>query len=278
MTEVVGNGRACTANPLKLSPALGGSLAFLGIDRCLPLLHGSQGCTAFALVLMVRHFREAIPLQTTAMSELSTILGGADNVETAIGNIYERARPRVIGICSTALTDTRGEDIVGELRETLAGHKEWADLDVVLAPTPDYAGGLQEGWAAAVKAVIDDLVPEGKARRTLRQVNLLARRAPHPGGRGGVARDHGELRPWRRRAPRSCWLARWPRARRARRDQPRRHDRRRDPVDGPVPADALPSASRCARPLPPWSAGPAYRLASFPASPAWRPPTPSSRR
>ena len=173
MTQVIGNGRACTANPLKLSPALGGSLAFLGIDRCLPLLHGSQGCTAFALVLMVRHFREAIPLQTTAMSELSTILGGADNVETAIGNIYERARPRVIGICSTALTDTRGEDIVGELRETLAGHKEWVDLDVVLAPTPDYAGSLQEGWAAAVGAVIADLVPEGRGTRTLKQVNLL---------------------------------------------------------------------------------------------------------
>lgn len=173
MTEVIGNGRACTTNPLKLSPALGGSLAFLGIDRCLPLLHGSQGCTAFALVLMVRHFREAIPLQTTAMSELSTILGGADNVETAIGNIYDRAKPRVIGICSTALTDTRGEDIVGELRQSLAGHDEWVDLDVVLAPTPDYAGGLQEGWAAAVEAVIAALVPEGAGTRTLRQVNLL---------------------------------------------------------------------------------------------------------
>jgi nitrogenase molybdenum-iron protein NifN len=173
MTEVVGNGRACTTNPLKLSPALGGSLAFLGIDRCLPLLHGSQGCTAFALVLMVRHFREAIPLQTTAMSELSTILGGADNVETAIGNIYDRAKPRVIGICSTALTDTRGEDIVGELRQTLAGHEEWAGLDVVLAPTPDYAGGLQEGWSAAVEAVIADLVPEAAGGRALKQVNLL---------------------------------------------------------------------------------------------------------
>lgn len=171
--NVVGNGRACTVNPLKLSPALGASLAFLGIDRCLPLLHGSQGCTAFALVLMVRHFREAIPLQTTAMSELTTILGGADNVEAAIGNIYERARPRVIGICSTALTDTRGEDVVGELRQTLAGHEEWSDLSVILAPTPDYAGSLQEGWARAVEAVIDELVPAGRGMRTLRQVNLL---------------------------------------------------------------------------------------------------------
>ena len=62
MTAVLANRKSYSGKPLKLSPALGGALAFLGIDRCLPLLHGSQGCTAFALVLAVRHFREAIPL------------------------------------------------------------------------------------------------------------------------------------------------------------------------------------------------------------------------
>ena len=117
MTEIISSGKAASMNPLKQSPALGGAMAFLGIEHCLPLLHGSQGCTAFALVLMVRHFREAIPLQTTAMSELTTILGGAENVETAIENIYERAKPRLIGICSTALTETRGEDMTADLRD-----------------------------------------------------------------------------------------------------------------------------------------------------------------
>jgi nitrogenase molybdenum-iron protein NifN len=43
----------------------------------MPLLHGSQGCTSFGLVLFVRHFREAIPMQTTAMSEVATVLGGS---------------------------------------------------------------------------------------------------------------------------------------------------------------------------------------------------------
>ena len=47
----------------------------------------SQGCTSFGLVLFVRHFREAIPLQTTAMSEVATVLGGYENVEQAIVNI-----------------------------------------------------------------------------------------------------------------------------------------------------------------------------------------------
>lgn len=165
--------KACAVNPLKSSPALGGALAFLGVDRSLPLLHGSQGCTAFALVLLVRHFREAIPLQTTAMSELSTILGGAENIEQAIGNIFERANPRLIGLCSTALTETRDEDVRGDLRSIMLRHPEWSELTVVHAPTPDFAGSLEVGWASAVQAMIDALVQEERQPRILRQVNLL---------------------------------------------------------------------------------------------------------
>jgi nitrogenase molybdenum-iron protein NifN len=168
------DGKVCVTNPLKLSPALGGALAFLGIDRCLPLLHGAQGCTAFALVLAVRHFREAIPLQTTAMDELSTILGGADNVEQAIANIQARARPRVIGLLSTALTETRDEDIGTDLRRMRERHPEWSDLDVVYASTPDFAGSLQDGWGRAVRAIVEQIVEPPHRTRTLRQVNLLA--------------------------------------------------------------------------------------------------------
>ncbi|MBK8176349.1 MAG: nitrogenase iron-molybdenum cofactor biosynthesis protein NifN [Rhodospirillales bacterium] len=174
MTEVVPSTKACAVNPLKVSPALGGAMAFLGVDGSLPLFHGSQGCTAFALVLMVRHFHEAIPLQTTAMSELTTILGGADNVEAAIGNIRERNQPKLIGILSTALTETRGEDIGAELKAMRERHPEWHDLDLVYASTPDYGGSLEEGWGASVKAMIETLVPEERGPRTLRQVNVLA--------------------------------------------------------------------------------------------------------
>lgn len=175
MTPVVPSGKAASMNPLKQSPALGGAMAFLGIERSLPLLHGSQGCTAFALVLMVRHFREAIPLQTTAMSELTTILGGAENVETAIENIVQRANPRLIGICSTALTETRGEDVIADLHAMRERHPDWrGTLDVVFASTPDYGGSLEEGWGKAVTATIDSLVPDGPLVPTLRRVNLLA--------------------------------------------------------------------------------------------------------
>lgn len=181
MSVVENRAKACVVNPLKMSPALGGALAFIGIDRSLPLLHGSQGCTAFALVLLVRHFREAIPLQTTAMSELSTILGGIDNIEQAIENIYERTKPRLIGLCSTALTETRDEDVRGDLRSIMLHHSEWNDLSVVYAPTPDFAGSLEIGWASAVQAMIDALVEEGRRTPTSRQINLLPASYMTPG-------------------------------------------------------------------------------------------------
>jgi len=89
MTRVTISEKYCTVNPLKMSPSIGAALAFLGVDNSMPLLHGSQGCTSFGLVLFVRHFREAIPMQTTAMSEVATVLGGFDNLEQALVNIAE---------------------------------------------------------------------------------------------------------------------------------------------------------------------------------------------
>ncbi|SOC07884.1 nitrogenase iron-molybdenum cofactor biosynthesis protein NifN [Rhodobacter maris] len=166
--------RALSTNPLKSSAPLGAALAYLGIERAVPLFHGAQGCTAFGMVHLVRHFKEAIPLQTTAMNEITTILGGSDQLEQAIENLRKRASPKFIGIASTALTETRGEDVAGELREMLARRKDFAETKVVYAATPDFDGGLQDGWTKAVEAILSALVPVTPAPDPdLRQVTLL---------------------------------------------------------------------------------------------------------
>ncbi len=168
--------RALSTNPLKSSAPLGAALAYLGIDGAVPLFHGSQGCTAFAMVHLVRHFKEAVPLQTTAMNEVSTILGGAEQIEEAIENLRKKSNPRFIGIASTALTETRGEDVAGELKEILGRRKDFEGTAVVYASTPDFTGGLEDGWARAVEAIVDALVPSVDPVMTstdARQVNLL---------------------------------------------------------------------------------------------------------
>jgi nitrogenase molybdenum-iron protein NifN len=162
-----------STNPLKLSAPLGAAMAYLGVEGAVPLFHGSQGCTAFALVLLVRHFKEAIPLQTTAMNEVSTILGGADHVEEALLNLKKRVNPTLVGICSTALTETRGEDFQGDLRLILTRRAtELAGAAVVFAATPDFNGSLEEGWSKATLALIDALIPAA-SKTSLRQVNVL---------------------------------------------------------------------------------------------------------
>ncbi len=175
MAKLIHPKRALSTMPLKSSAPLGAAMAYLGIERAIPLFHGSQGCTAFAMVHLVRHFKEAVPLQTTAMNEVSTILGGADQIEEAIENLRRKAAPSFIGIASTALTETRGEDVPGELREILSRRTDFADTAVVYASTPDFDGALQDGWAKAVEAIVGALVPRVTERDVdMRQVTLLA--------------------------------------------------------------------------------------------------------
>ena len=173
MASVVESKKSCTVNPLKMSQPLGASYAYMGMHNCMPMMHGSQGCTGFGLVLLVRHFREAIPLQTTAMNEATTILGGMDQIEQAIVNIKKRANPDLIGICSTGLTETKGEDVAGDLKRVRARHPELGDTQVVFASTPDYVGAFQDGWANAVEAMIKSLV-ETVPVRVDKQINVLA--------------------------------------------------------------------------------------------------------
>lgn len=165
MSLVTESKKACTVNPLKMSQPLGAAYAFMGIESCMPMMHGSQGCTSFGLVLLVRHFKEAIPLQTTAMNEATTILGGYENVEKALLNIRSRAKPAVIAICSTGLTETKGDDVDAYIKLAKAKHPALGDTEIVYVSTPDYVGAFQDGWAKAVAKLTATLPEPGVARR-----------------------------------------------------------------------------------------------------------------
>ncbi|MBD2163839.1 nitrogenase iron-molybdenum cofactor biosynthesis protein NifN [Calothrix membranacea FACHB-236] len=179
MAIVTTPNKPVTVNPLKQSQALGASLAFLGLKGMIPLFHGSQGCTAFAKVVLVRHFREAIPLATTAMTEVTTILGGEENVEQAILTLVEKSQPEIIGMCSTGLTETRGDDIERFLKEIRERHPELDRLPIVFAPTPDFKGALQDGFAVAVESIVKE-IPRLCATR-IEQVTILAGSSFTPG-------------------------------------------------------------------------------------------------
>ncbi len=179
MATVITPTKSVAVNPLKQSQPLGAALAFLGLKGTMPLFHGSQGCTAFAKVMLVRHFREAIPLSTTAMTETTTILGGEDNVQTALLTLLVKAKPEIIGLCTTGLTETRGDDMHGILKTIKQRYPELQDLPIVFVSTPDFKGALQDGYAAAVQSIVQTIPEAGNLIED--QVTILPSSAFSPG-------------------------------------------------------------------------------------------------
>ncbi|PKO33677.1 MAG: nitrogenase iron-molybdenum cofactor biosynthesis protein NifN [Betaproteobacteria bacterium HGW-Betaproteobacteria-7] len=182
MAEIIQSKKALAVNPLKVSQPVGASLAFLGLNRSLPLMHGSQGCTAFGKVFFVRHFREPIPLQTTAMDQVSTIMGADENIIEALRTLSDKSQPDIIGLVTTGLSETQGTDILRAVKEFRAAHPEFAQVAVVPVNTPDFVGCLESGYALAIESLIRTLVPASNCvGKRPKQVNVLASAMLTPG-------------------------------------------------------------------------------------------------
>ncbi|MCK9282676.1 MAG: nitrogenase iron-molybdenum cofactor biosynthesis protein NifN [Rhodocyclaceae bacterium] len=182
MAEILKRAKPLAVNPLKASQPIGASLAFLGLRNAIPMLHGSQGCTAFGKVFFVRHFREPIPLQTTAMDQVSTVMNADDNVVEGLRVICEKNSPDVIGLPTTGLAETQGTDIKRLVKRFRERHPQYEKTAVVAVNTPDFSGCLESGYALAVEAAIDVLVPDSRnAGRRRKQVNVLASSMLTPG-------------------------------------------------------------------------------------------------
>ncbi len=169
-------------NPLKQSQAIGATLAFLGLKGMMPLLHGSQGCTALAKRVLVQHFHQTIPLSTTAMTEVATILGGEERVEQAIVTLVQKSKPEIIGLCTSGLVETRGDDMERFVKEIRHRHPELDYLPIVLVSTPDFKGTLQDGFASAVESIVREIPQKcSKQKACLTQITILVSSAFTPG-------------------------------------------------------------------------------------------------
>jgi len=146
--------KCATVNPQKNSPALGATMAYLGIDNMLGLLHGAQGCSTFIRLQLSRHYKESIALNSTAMSEDTAIFGGWENLKKGIRRVIEKFHPEVVGVMTSGLTETMGDDVQSAIAHFRMESPEFGNVPIIHASTPDYCGSLQEGYAAAVEAIV----------------------------------------------------------------------------------------------------------------------------
>jgi nitrogenase molybdenum-iron protein NifN len=132
-----------------------------GIAGALPFLHGSQGCATYMRRYIISHFREPMDIATSGFSEATTIFGGGANLHQGLENVTSQYHPALIGIATTCLTETIGEDVHGLLHEFRAKSKGDENPLLVHVSTPSYSGTHIDGFHDAVRSVVEQLAEVG---------------------------------------------------------------------------------------------------------------------
>ncbi|WP_028319048.1 nitrogenase component 1 [Desulfobulbus elongatus] len=160
-----------TTNACKLCKPLGACLAFKGIEGAVPYLHGSQGCATYMRRYIISHYNEPIDIASSSLSEKHAVYGGGPNLKLGLTNVAAKYRPALIGIATTCLTETIGDDVAMYLRQYAEDTKGSVGLPTfVNVSTPSYSGTHMEGFHAAVREVVAQLSEGGPRGET---VNLL---------------------------------------------------------------------------------------------------------
>ncbi len=146
-----------TRNPCKLCSPLGASLVFRGIRGALTFLHGSQGCSTYIRRYLINHFEEPVDIAASNFSEETAIFGGRDNLLTGLKNVCKQYEPELIGVATTCLSETIGDDVSMILREFLSKRPSDFIPKIVYVSTPSYMGTHMDGFHAAVRAVVSTL-------------------------------------------------------------------------------------------------------------------------
>ncbi len=159
-----------TTNACKLCTPLGAALAFKGIEGAVPYLHGSQGCATYMRRYIISHFNEPIDIASSSLSEKHAVYGGGPNLKLGLKNVTRKYQPKLIGVATTCLTETIGDDVgllLKEYDDEFPGDKPV----LVRVSTPSYNGTHMEGFHNAVAATIAALAE--KSPIDGQKINLL---------------------------------------------------------------------------------------------------------
>lgn len=151
--------RSVTENPCHMCMPMGGVLALKGIENSMVMVHGSQGCSTYMRLHTVGHFNEPVDIASSSLNEKGTVYGGEGVLKKGLDNVIKVYQPGLIGVLTTCLAETIGEDIERITTEYLE-ERGLKNLKIVPVPTPGYGGSHSEGYWLTLKTLVSSLVRE----------------------------------------------------------------------------------------------------------------------
>jgi nitrogenase molybdenum-iron protein beta chain len=162
-------------NPLKTCQPFGAMFAVTGINKGFPIVHGSQGCSAFVRYGLSRHFREPSEIAVTSLHEDAAVFGGRNNLVKGIENLAVRFKPELIGVITTCSSEIIGDDVYGfaeTARENIKTRmgKDSDKIEVIPISTPSFVETHYKGYDNAVKAIVNHLARKNEPNE---KINII---------------------------------------------------------------------------------------------------------
>lgn len=141
---------ALKINPAKTCQPVGAMYAALGVHKCMPHSHGSQGCCSYHRTFLTRHFKDPAIASSSSFTEGASVFGGGSNLKTAVKNIFEIYGPDIIAVHTTCLSETIGDDIGSFIQDMDIEEGKY----VVHTNTPSYVGSHVTGYGNMISGFI----------------------------------------------------------------------------------------------------------------------------
>ena len=148
---------ALVINPARTCQPFGAMLCALGIDGCLPFLHGSQGCAAYFRSCLTRHVREPIPMVSDSMTEDAAVFGGQANLIEGLKNAYATYKPSIVAMFSSCMAEVIGDDMKAFVQNARGQGAIPEDFPIAIANTPSFKGSHINGFDNMLKGLLQSL-------------------------------------------------------------------------------------------------------------------------
>lgn len=160
-------------NPCKMCMPIGASIALKGITGTMVMMHGSQGCSTYIRRHLTNHYNEPIDIASSSLNEKDTVYGGEENLKQGLRNVIKLYQPEIIGVVTTCLAETIGEDIARLVQEFVKEEKEEMvdDISFVSVSTPGYGGSQFEGYYLTLRKVVESITQESDCNE---KINIIA--------------------------------------------------------------------------------------------------------
>lgn len=144
-------------NPCKMCMPMGAVTAFYGIQKCITILHGSQGCSTYIRRHMATHYNEPVDVASSSLTEHGTVYGGEENLLKGLKNVIELYAPEVIGVATTCLAETIGEDIKRIVEKFYTLYPEYRSITILPVHSSGYSGTQFNGYFNTLTQIVGQI-------------------------------------------------------------------------------------------------------------------------